>query len=253
MGGTDAGNFKLTVVVPVYNEETTVRQVVERLLSLKLQGGLELIIVNDGSIDGTAAILDDIQEEHEIRVIHQPKNGGKGTAVRTGIASATGSHVLVFDADTEYDPYDIQAMIAPVLNGRADLVYGVRLRGIHTMMPTFAHAFGNTVMTAAVNVLYGTAISDLHTCLKMVPRPLLESLSLREHGFGLDTEITCEILRAGFRPFEVPVGYVGRSKEEGKKIKLSDAFECFLVMSRVRLRPMTRPGLRDRSLAPRVW
>lgn len=252
MSHDDSEKFQLSIVVPVYNEELTVRSVIERICALDIHGGLDLIIVNDGSQDGTASILDELSNEHDLRVIHQPQNGGKGRAVRTGLAAAQGTHVLVFDADTEYDPADIPNLIQPLLNGRADVVYGVRLRGNNTMLPTFTHAVGNVVMTAAANLLFGTAISDLHTCLKLLPRPLLEAMDLREQGFGLDTEITCEMLRAGFRPYEVPAGYVGRSKEEGKKIKLSDALECFVVMFRVRMRPMTRPGLRDRSLAPRV-
>lgn len=244
--------FLLSIVVPVFNEERTVKRVIQGICALDLHGGLDLIVVNDGSSDGTPRILDDLARTHAIRVIHQPVNGGKGRAVQAGLAAARGTHLLVFDADTEYDPADIPALIKPLLSGRADVVYGVRQRGNHTMLPTFTHAVGNMVMTAAANILYGTAISDLHTCLKLLPRPLFESMKLREQGFGLDTEITCEMLRAGFRPFEIPVGYVGRSKEEGKKIKMSDALECFAVMARVRTRPMTRPGLRDRSLAPRV-
>jgi glycosyltransferase involved in cell wall biosynthesis len=244
--------FLLTVVVPIFNEERTVRDVVNRICSLNLPGGLDLILVNDGSTDSTPKILDELAAENNLRVIHQPSNGGKGKAVRTGIQAATGTHVLVFDADTEYDPLDIPRLVQPLLTGRAEVVYGVRQRGNQTMLPTLTHAVGNIVMTASANILFSTAISDLHTCLKLLPRPLLQSMTLREQGFGLDTEITCEMLRAGFRPFEIPVGYVGRSKEEGKKIKFSDALQCFAVMIRVRTRPITRPGLRNRSLAPRV-
>ena len=248
----EAGRFLLSIIVPAYNEERTVGSVVERILALELHGGVDLIVVNDGSTDRTREILDALPASPSLRVIHQPANAGKGQAVRTGLSHARGTHILVFDADTEYDPDDIPALTRPLISGRAEVVYGVRLGGNNTMLPTFVHAFGNTVMTTAANVLFGTAISDLHTCLKLLPRPLLEAMDLREQGFGLDTEITCEMLRMGYRPFELPVSYVGRSVEEGKKIKLSDALECFVVMAKVRTRPITRPGLRDRSLAPRV-
>lgn len=244
--------FLLSIVVPIYNEERTVRDVVARICELDIPGGLDLILVNDGSTDGSSEILEELKAIYKLQVIDLRENGGKGRAVRRGVKAAVGTHVLVFDADTEYDPGDIIKLVKPLLSGRADVVYGVRLRGIYTLLPTLTHAIGNRVMTSSVNLLYGTAISDLHTCLKLFPRPLLESMVLKEEGFGLDTEMTCEMLRAGYRPFEVPVGYVGRSKEEGKKIKVSDAVECFIVMLRVRSRLMTKPGLRDRSLAPRV-
>ena len=244
--------FLLSIIIPAYNEERTVQGVIEEILSLDIHGGLDLIVVNDGSSDGTESILKGFEGRAGVRIINHGVNKGKGQAVRSGIAAATGSHALVFDADSEYDPKDIKDLIPPLLTRRADVVYGVRLRGQRTILPTFVHAFGNQAMTGALNVLYGTAISDLHTCLKLLPLPLLRSMTLRELGFGLDTEITCEMLRHGFRPYEIPVSYVGRSREEGKKIKLSDAVECILVLMKVRLRPMTRPGLRNRSLAPQV-
>jgi glycosyltransferase involved in cell wall biosynthesis len=179
-------------------------------------------------------------------------NRGKGAAVRTGIEAATGSHVLIFDADDEYDPHDIAGLVIPLINGRAEVVYGTRLRGHGTIHPTLVHSLGNKLMTGTANVLYGSAISDLHTCLKLLPIPLLKEMNLTEEGFGLDTEITAEMLRRGWRPYELPISYVGRSKEEGKKIGAFDAVDCFRILFKVRRRGRVRPGLRDRRLSPPV-
>lgn len=243
--------FLLSIVMPAYNEEETVLSVISTLLTVPMPAPIELIVVDDGSKDRTGALLATVTDPR-VRVVSHQVNQGKGAAVRTGVAAAIGSHVLVFDADLEYDPNDIAGLIAPLLTNRAELVYGVRLRGINTIHPTAMHAFGNWLMTQTTNVLYGSAISDLHTCLKLLPLPLMRSLTLSETGFGRDTEITAEVLRRGFRPYELPVSYVGRSKEEGKKIGGSDAVRCFYVLAKVRLRGVTRPGLRDRRLVPAV-
>jgi hypothetical protein len=160
--------------------------------------------------------------------------------------------LLVFDADEEYAASDIPSLVAPILSGRAEVVYGVRQGGAGTTFPSMINLLGNRVMTIAANALYGSAISDLHTCLKLVPIPMLRRMQLEQDGFGLDTEISAEILRRGFRPFEVQVTYVGRSREEGKKIGLPDAFRCFEVLIRVRLRGRTRYGTRDRSMIPGI-
>jgi len=243
---------KLTVVMPAHNEEDSIREVLEGVLAATAGTDTEVIVVNDGSTDSTAAILQSITDPR-LRIVTHEVNRGKGAAVRTGLREASGTHVLVFDADHEYDPTDIVKLIEPLKRGRAEVVYGVRLPGMHTIHPTLIHAVGNKVMTATMNVVYGCAISDLHTCLKLLPMPLVRAMTLTETGFGLDTEITGEMLRRGFRPYEVPVGYVGRSKEEGKKIKAKDAIACFVVMIKVRLRGRTKPGHRDKKLAPRTF
>jgi len=243
--------FKLTVVVPVYNEEHTVGQVLETLIAQPIPGDFEIIVVDDGSTDRTTEMLQASWHHRHVHVRHET-NRGKGAAVRTGISRATGTHLLVFDADSEYDPADIPKLIAPILSGRAEVVYGVRVRGAGALFPSFINLLGNRLMTAAANLLYGSAISDLHTCLKLLPMPMLNLMQLEEEGFGLDTEISAEMLRRGFRPFEVPVSYVGRSREEGKKIRLSDAFRCLEVLLRVRLRGRTPYGQRNKAIAPRV-
>ncbi len=242
---------KLTIVMPAHNEEASIADVLGGVLASAIEAETEVIVVNDGSTDRTASILAGISDPR-LRVITHEQNRGKGSAVRTGLEAATGTHVLVFDADHEYDPDDIGRLVEPIRRGRAEVVYGVRLHGIHTIHPTLVHAVGNRVMTMVMNVVYGSSISDLHTCLKLLPLPLVRAMTMTETGFGLDTEITGEMLRRGFRPYEIPVGYVGRSKEEGKKIKARDALACFWVMFKVRLRGRTRPGHRDKTLAPRT-
>jgi glycosyltransferase involved in cell wall biosynthesis len=244
--------FRLSIVVPSYNERLSILQVLGSLLSLDVPGKeIEIIVVNDGSTDGTQALLETIDDSRLVKINHST-NLGKGAAVRTGVAAAKGSHVLIFDADLEYDVEDIARLVTPILSGRAEVVYGNRMSGFGTVHPSLWHAIGNKAMTLFANVLFGSSISDLHTCLKLIPMPLLNSFSLDECGFGLDTEISAEVLRAGFRPFQVPISYVGRSKEEGKKIRLSDALRCVHVLIKVRARPVTPYGKRDRSLAPRV-
>jgi dolichol-phosphate hexosyltransferase len=244
--------FRLSIIVPSYNERSTILKVLDDLLSLDIPGKeLEIIVINDGSTDGTQALLETFDDSRLVR-IHHGANLGKGAAVRTGMAAAQGSHLLIFDADHEYDVEDIPRLVTPILSGRAEVVYGNRMSGFGTVHPSLWHAIGNKSMTLLANLLFGSAISDLHTCLKLVPMPLLKSFSLSEGGFGLDTEISAEVLRAGFRPFQVPISYVGRSKEEGKKIRLSDAMRCIFVLAKVRARPVTPYGKRDKSLAPQV-
>ena len=242
--------FKLSIVVPAYNEEATVHRVVDAIADLNLTCDYEVIVVDDGSTDGTREILDTFSGDHVV-VLHHDENRGKGAAVQTGLAAATGTHLLIFDADTEYDPHDIASLIYPLQTGRAEVVFGSRMAGFGTVHPSLFHMIGNHVMTWAANILFGAAISDLHTCLKLLPIPLLRSMNLTENGFGLDTEIASEMLRMGFRPYEMPISYVGRSVQEGKKIRFSDAFRTMYVMIKVRVtRRRVKYGNRDLRLAP---
>ena len=242
--------FGLSIIVPTHNEDYTILQVLDALLSLDIPGKkLEVIVVNDGSTDATGARVESVEDSRLVS-IHHPTNLGKGAAVRAGIAAATGSHVLIFNADAEYDVNDVPRLVTPLLLGRAEVVYGSRMSGFGTVHPSLFHSVGNKAMTGLANVLFGSAISDLHTCLKLLPTPLLRSFNLDENGFGLDTQISAEMLRAGFRPFEVPVSYVGRSKEEGKKVRFGDAVRCVYILIKVRFRPVTPYGQRNRILAP---
>ena len=222
---------KLSIVMPAYNEERTIAEAVRQVVKAALPCDFELIVVNDGSTDATPQILDRLAGG-PVRVVHQRTNGGKGSAVLTGISEASGTHLLVFDADLEYSADDIAVLVAPVMRGEANVVYGVRQRT--TDGQALRYRLGNVVMTGAANLLYATSIGDLHTCLKLVPVGLLRELALADRGFGLDTEITAKLLRMGVEPFEVPVSYSPRSRAEGKKIGWRDAVHCLEVLVRVR-------------------
>ncbi|WP_448638575.1 glycosyltransferase family 2 protein [Geodermatophilus sp. URMC 63] len=194
-----------------------------------------MIVVDDGSTDGTWDVLTRLGSEHDEVVLRRhERNRGKGAAVLTGLDVATGTHGLVFDADLEYDPEDIRRMLQPVIEGRASTVYGTRLFGRDTVYQSFWFALGNRATTLAANVLYDAAISDLHTCLKLLPLPLLRSLDLDEQGFGLDTQITARMLLSGVRPYEVPISYNSRTREEGKKIGWRHGVESIAILRRER-------------------
>jgi dolichol-phosphate hexosyltransferase len=224
---------KLSILMPVLDEQRTIADAIGAVLSAEYPCEIELIIVDDGSTDRTPQILDTLNDPRA-RVHRHPRNLGKGAALQTAAEVATGTHIVPFDADLEYSPADLAQMLDPVLGGRCDVVYGTRLFGAHTMYQSYRHAMGNRIMTLAANVLFDAYLSDLHTCLKMIPLDLFQSLDLRENGFGLDTEITAKILKAGIRPFEVPVTYHSRSYALGKKITARHGIECLRILGRVR-------------------
>jgi dolichol-phosphate hexosyltransferase len=233
-GGRRTGpTLKLSIVMAAYNEAETITQAVEEVLSVDYPCAMELIIVDDGSSDETPRLLAKIADPRVV-VIQHSANRGKGAAVMTAVAQATGTHILPFDADLEYLAEDVLRVLEPVLHGRCSVVYGVRLFGVNTVYRSYLYAVGNKIFTRTANVLFGAYLSDLHTCLKLVPADLLRRLTLRETGFGLDTEISASLLRCGIRPFEVPVSYFSRSHAEGKKIRLRDAFACLWILLRVR-------------------
>jgi glycosyltransferase involved in cell wall biosynthesis len=243
-GARGPRRVKLSIVMPVFNEERTVAQAVKAVLSARYPCDVQLIVVDDGSTDATPRILDAIRDPRAV-VHHHPRNLGKGAALQTAARLATGSHLVPFDADLEYSPDDLPQMLEPVINGRCDVVYGTRLFGAHTMYQSYRHAMGNRLMTLAANLLFDSYLRDLHTCLKLVPTELFRSLDLRENGFGLDTEITAKLLKAGIRPFEVPVSYHSRSYALGKKITARHGIECLRILARVRL---AEPARRERVL-----
>jgi glycosyltransferase involved in cell wall biosynthesis len=230
----------LSFVMPVYNEARTVAKAVRQVLAVDYPAPIELIVVDDGSTDTTHLELALIDDER-IRLHRHLVNLGKGAAVRSGVGLATGTHVLPFDADLEYSPDDVPRLLAPVLAGRCDVVYGTRLYGLNTVFQSYRYAMGNRITTLVANVLFDSYLSDLHSCLKLVPRDLFDSLPLKETGFGFDTEVTASLLRRGVRPFEVPVSYHGRTHADGKKITWRDGVACLKILGRVRFSHGRRP------------
>lgn len=238
----------LSIIMPVYNESATIRNAVEQVLAVDFPCQTELIVVNDGSTDGTAELLADYPN-HGVTVVHHTANAGKGAAVSTGLKRARGSHAIIFDADLEYSPSDIPAMMAPVLNGQSNYVFGTRVFGLNTRFPSLRFAAGGRATTVVANILYDSCVTDIHTCLKLVPREDLLALSLSERGFGLDTQVTARMLRAGIRPFEVPISYNGRTVEAGKKISWRDGVKCVSILLDTRRRPARALPVGD-SMAP---
>ncbi|MFD8396406.1 glycosyltransferase family 2 protein [Streptomyces sp. NPDC059680] len=231
--------MKLSILMAAYNEDETLEAAVNAVLSTSYPCDFELIIVDDGSVDKTPRILSRLADPRVRRHCHSC-NLGKGAALLTASALAAGTHVLPFDADLEYSPHDIPRLLEPVLQGRADVVYGSRLCGLNTMYQSYRYALGNKLTTLAANILFDAHLADLHTCLKLVPLHLFRSLRLASDGFGLDTELTARLLRLGVRPFEVPVTYHSRSRAEGKKIAWQDGMDCLVTLAKVRMSPRSR-------------
>ena len=237
----------VSVIVPIYNEEATLEHVVEELVALGLR--LEILLVNDGSTDGSPAVMAQLAERHDtVQALHQPANRGKGAAVRRGIDESTGDIVLIQDADLEYSPSDIPALIDPLVSGKADAVFGTRLRG--GAHPQRAHLFwhyaGNRFLTLLANVLYNTTISDMEVGYKAFRGDLVRGLDLVSDDFRIEPELTAKILRIGpsLRLYEVPISYYGRSYAEGKKITWRDGFGAVEALLRFRFsggRSRSRP------------
>jgi dolichol-phosphate hexosyltransferase len=225
---------KLSILMAAYNEERTIIRAIEEVLETNYPCEIELIVVDDGSTDNTPKLLAQIADPR-VTIYSHVTNMGKGAALRSAAALATGTHMLPFDADLEYAPEDIPRLLQPVLSGRCSIVFGARLFGFYTVYQSYRYAAGNRVLTRIANILFDARLSDLHTCLKLLPLPMFRSLDLKERGFGLDTEITAWLLKYGARPFEVPVCYYSRSHAQGKKIHWHDAVACLWILLRIRL------------------
>ncbi len=226
--------MKLSVLVPVFNEAATVTAALKRILNVDYPCSFEVIVVDDGSTDGTAELLTSVSDER-VRVLSHPANRGKGAAIRTASEAATGDYVIICDADLEYAPEDIPRLLEPVLAGDSQLVYGTRMFGSHTAF-SFWYVLGNKAVTMFANVIYDCWISDLETCFKLMPLPLYRELDIKSAGFGMEAEITAKLLGRGMRPFEVPIGYKARSREAGKKLTWRDGVEAIWILTRERLR-----------------
>lgn len=209
--------MRLSVIVPVYNESATIVLLLKKLL--KVRQIKEIVVVNDGSTDDTLKKVAKVKSRK--LHIYSKRNGGKGSAVRFGLKKVTGDYVLIQDADLEYDPADITLLLQPIEKGRVQVVYGSRFTGPHSNL-LFWHRLGNTFLNLITNLLYNTTLSDLETCYKILPTKLLRSLDLQANSFELEPEITCKLLRQGIHIFEVPISYVGRGHDEGKKINWYD-------------------------------
>jgi glycosyltransferase involved in cell wall biosynthesis len=234
LAAADPDEIFLSIIMPAYNEGGTIRDAVNHVLTATYPCRIELIVVDDGSSDDTAEQLGGLSCD-QLTVVRHRRNHGKGAALCTGIKLARGTHMLPFDADLEYSAADIARVLQPVIEGRAEVVYGTRLFGVNTVYHSFRYKLGNRATTLAANLLFDSALTDMHTCMKLVPLKLLRQMHLVELGFGLDTEITAYVLKMGYRPFEVPVSYYARSHLEGKKINWKDGIQCLKVLGRVRI------------------
>jgi glycosyltransferase involved in cell wall biosynthesis len=221
----------LSVVMPVYNEIDTVEEMIRRVLSVPIR--TQLVVVDDGSTDGTRDVLARLRTELEFTLLLQPRNGGKGAALRRGFEAVEGDLVVIQDADLEYSPEEFPQLIELICQGRADVVYGSRFLGRHRVF-LFTHYAGNRLLTFLTNVLYNTMLTDMETCYKVMRTEVLRSMTLRSDGFGIEPELTAKIFKRGYRVYEVPITYDGRGYDEGKKITWRDGVVALWVLLKYR-------------------
>ena len=227
--------MKISVVIPVFNERETIEQIVQAVRTAPVEN-LEIVIVDDASTDGTDRILKEKLSTAAHQIIYQPRNQGKGAAVRAGIAAATGDVVLVQDADLEYNPADYPLLLEPIFSGKADAVFGSRFMGgrPHRVL-YFWHMIGNKFLTLLSNMFTNLNLTDVETCYKIIRAPLAKSLDLRENRFGFDAEITAKLAKTHCRIYEVGISYNGRTYEQGKKITWRDGFRVVYAILRYNL------------------
>jgi glycosyltransferase involved in cell wall biosynthesis len=234
--------------MPVYNEQATVGSALKRVLSVDYPCDVSVVVVDDGSTDGTPQVLDAVDDARVVLHRH-PRNMGKGAAIRTGAALASGDYMIICDADSEYSPEEIPLLLRPVLEGEAEVVFGTRTFGSHSAY-SFWFVMGNRAITTTANVLFNSYISDLETCFKLLPLHLYRSLDIRSQGFGMEAELTAKLLADGYRPFEVPITYRARAREEGKKITWRDGVEAIGIISKVKAASVRSPQSRRWSATP---
>jgi glycosyltransferase involved in cell wall biosynthesis len=224
-------NPLLSVVMPVFNERETIEEIIRRVLAVTMR--IELIVVDDVSTDGTSEILERLQLELGFVLLRQPRNGGKGSALRRGFTAVTGDLVIIQDADLEYSPEEFPELTGLICSGRADVVFGSRFLGRHRVF-LLTHYLGNRLLTFIANVLYNTMLTDMETCYKVMRTDVLRSMELRSDGFGIEPEITAKVFKRRYRVYEVPISYDGRGYDEGKKITWRDGVVALWVLLKYR-------------------
>lgn len=226
--------MKISIVIPVYNEVKTIDEIIRRVQQVDVKK--EVIIVDDGSIDGTCELLKEIpQSQEDVKVIFHNCNQGKGAALRTGFATVTGDVIIIQDADLEYDPREYTKLLEPILDGRADVVYGSRFLGGPHRVLFFWHYIGNRFLTLLSNILTNLNLSDMETCYKVFRRQVLNEITLKSNRFGFEPEFTAKVAKKGFRIYEVPISYSGRTYSEGKKITWRDGIVAIFTIFWFRL------------------
>jgi len=221
----------LSVVMPVFNERSTIDEIIRRTLAVPVR--MQLIVVDDCSTDGTRDLLTPLQRELGFTLVLQPHNAGKGSALRRGFQEVRGDLVVIQDADLEYSPEEFPDLIELICQGRADVVYGSRFLGKHRVF-MFTHYMGNRLLTMATNILYNTMLTDMETCYKVMRTDVLRSMTLEANGFGIEPEMTAKIFKRSYRVYEVPITYDGRGYDEGKKIGWRDGFVALWVLLKFR-------------------
>ncbi len=220
--------------MPVYNEKRTIAKAIDGVFNASLDGiEKELIVVDDGSNDGTGEVLRDIQAKKGFKLLRHDSNLGKGFAIRTAIPAVTGEFVIIQDADLEYNPQEYPSLLKPILDGKADVVYGTRFLGAHKVL-LFWHFMGNLLLNFIANFHYNVNLSDFETCFKLFKTEILKSFNFKSCGFEFEVEITAKVLKKHYRLWEVPISYAGRGYEEGKKIKLRDGLIALLCLFKYR-------------------
>ncbi len=223
--------MKLSVIIPVYNEKNTVSKIIQQVLDVELEMEKEIILIDDGSTDGTREILENLEYQNVKVKLHE-KNQGKGAALRTGFSLATGDFVIIQDADLEYDPREYPILLAPLLDGRADAVYGSRFLGGPHRVLFFWHYVGNKILTTFSNILSNLNLTDMETCYKVFRKEILDKITIKSKRFGIEPEITLKLARQKCRIYEVPISYAGRDYTEGKKIGWKDGLAAFYHLIR---------------------
>jgi glycosyltransferase involved in cell wall biosynthesis len=237
-GSAPAGDYharvKLSILMPVYNEVSTLQTAVKSVLDVDYPVEIELVIVDDGSTDGTRELYSEWEDDPRVTIHLQATNGGKGSAIRKGAEIATGDYLIMCDADLEYSPEEIPDLLAPILQDKASVVYGTRTFGSHNAY-SYLYVLGNRGVTTFANILFNCYISDLETCFKLMPSQLYRSMNITSAGFGMEAEITGKLLRRGIRPYEVPISYNARSREQGKKLTWRDGVEALVILIKQRV------------------